>query len=221
MRVSACLRWWSGARSCQHAPPPSAIRARTCSRRARVATRVAPEAIVEYVSVRVFADTRAHELPCSRGRFQVLQSANDVIGEVVEVGLASIEEIRSRLAEQVLHAVRDEPGRNDGQGEAQQTGMQLPQLALPDHRLWRPNGHGRAGHKDEANDGDEDNGAPDGNQCRKPDGDRLVDGVREAGELLVLQLDCGSQVRLGVETYAMLRSSSEKGRLVGSMSPRT
>ncbi len=96
--------------------------------------------------------------------------------------------------------------------------MQLPQLALPDQGLWCPNGDGCAGDEYEANDGDDDDGGEDPDNDEEPDGNCLLDGVGEATELSVA---ANAAARFAVSTYAMLRSSSENGRLFGVMSPRT
>ncbi len=145
-------------------------------------TRVTSKAIVQLSLVRILANGRAHELPSSGRRFQALHTANDVFGQVIEVGLAPGQEIGSRFSEQVLHAIGDEPSANDGEGEAKQAGMELPQLALPDQRLWCPNRDRRAGNENEADDGDDDDGAENADDDEQPDGDCLLDREGKATE---------------------------------------
>lgn len=88
--------------------------------------RVTPETIIEYVLVRLLADVGAHELPSRGRRGQALQAADNVVGDVIEVGLAAIQKIWPRFSEEVLHGIGDKPGRDYGQGETQNTSMQLP-----------------------------------------------------------------------------------------------
>ena len=184
-------------------------------------TRVTSEAIVKLTLVRILANGRAHELPGSGRRFQALHTANDVFGQVIEVGLAPGQEIGSRFSEQVLHAIGNEPSANDGEGEAKQAGMELPQLALPDQRLWCPNRDRGAGNENETDDGDNDDGAKNADDDEQPDGDCLLDGEGEAAEA-VSSVSIRDMQEVGrASTYAMLRSSSENGRLFGVMSPKT
>src|SRR5690348_11807262 len=93
---------------------------------------------------------------------------------MVEIGLAAGQQIRPRLSKEVLHAIGDEPSRDYGQGEAQQASVQLPELALPNQRFWRPRGDRRTGDKDEADNGDDDDRGEDGDDCCQPDRDRLM-----------------------------------------------
>jgi hypothetical protein len=83
-----------------------------------MSTRIASETIVKHVPVRVRADFGANKQPivgCSD------QAAHNVVIEIVKIGLTSGEEVGSRLPEKVLHAIRNKPSCDYGQGQAQQT----------------------------------------------------------------------------------------------------
>jgi hypothetical protein len=91
-----------------------------------VPARIAPEAVVQLCLVFVLADAWADELPGERRPGDRLGAANDVLLKVLEVGFTARQQIWPGLSEQVLHAIRDEPCCDDRQGEAQETGVQLP-----------------------------------------------------------------------------------------------
>lgn len=152
---------------------------------ARVARGVAAEAVVEEGGVGVLADGSAHELAVVGAVGAVAavvgqgEEADDVGGPVDEVGLAPRQQVRARLAEQVLHALGDDPGADERERQAQPPHVQLPQLALPYHRLGRAGGDGRTRHEHERHDEDDDDG-DHGVADEQPHGvDRLMFGEGE------------------------------------------
>jgi hypothetical protein len=114
---------------------------------------IAPKPIVQSGRVRVLADFGADELAIAAG---VGDAADDVTGEVGKIRLAPRDQIRTRLSKQVLHAIRDEPGPNQGERQAQPSGVKFPELAAPDERLGRARRNGGTGHKEERDDGNDD-----------------------------------------------------------------
>ncbi|KAL2275899.1 hypothetical protein FJTKL_01453 [Diaporthe vaccinii] len=127
---------------------------------ARVARRVGPEPVLQQV-LRVgpvghaAADAGGDEPLVAVGDFQ---AAHDVLRVVIDVRVAARQQVRARLAEEVLHAVGDEPGRSQGEGEPQPADVELPQLALPDQGLGRALWYRFSGHKDKRDDQDDDYG---------------------------------------------------------------
>lgn len=85
-----------------------------------MAAGVAPEPVVQRTLVRVLANVGAHELTARRGG---LQAADNVLRQVVKVRLAPRQQVGSRLSEEILHAIGDEPRAHYGQGEAQPARM--------------------------------------------------------------------------------------------------
>lgn len=145
-----------------------------------MAAGVAAEAVLEQglrvlVVVHAAADGGADEaiVAAVAGGGDV-EAADDVLVVVGDVGVAAREEVRARLAEEVLHAVGDEPGGGDGEGEPEPADVELPQLAAPDEAGGRAAGHGAARHEDEADDGDDDGGEADGERDEQPGGHGLV-----------------------------------------------
>lgn len=76
-----------------------------------MAAGIAPKSVVQNALVCVFADARANELAVAA---DVGDASDDIITQVGNVGLAPREQIRSWLAEEILHAIRDEPGHDQG-----------------------------------------------------------------------------------------------------------
>jgi hypothetical protein len=162
---------------------------------------IAPKPVVENALVRVFAYGTADELTVTA---DVRDASYDITAKVGDVGLAPGEQIRSGLAEEVLHAVGDEPCRDERKGKTEQACVQLPQLALPDERLGDTLGHGCAGHEDDGDDDDEDDGDDDAAYHQEPCWHRLVYGIWKS----VPDVRGGGLAMLGaVSAYEILGSS--------------
>lgn len=82
--------------------------------------------------VRILANVCGDESP--PGVEILAVAANDVLLDVVEVGLAASDAAGARFAENVLHALGDEEGDDEGESKASPALLPLPELA-GDHSL--------------------------------------------------------------------------------------
>ena len=150
-----------------------------------MARRVATKAVVEKTVVGVLADGGRNELAgITFGKIGAFGDrdveANEILGPVSEIGLASGEEVGSWLAKQILHSLGDDPSAHQRQGQAKPSHVQLPKLALPDKGFGSARGHSRTGHEYEGYDED-DGDRKDGIAHQKPHRvDRLMFGEGEA-----------------------------------------
>lgn len=113
----------------------------------------AAEAVVKEVSIGIRAYISRNE--GSGTAFPDEVPTDNVPAYILEVWDASRQEVRPGLAEEILHTVCDEEGRADGQGQTQESDVELPSPPLPYQRTGRPFRYSRAGDEDEADYADD------------------------------------------------------------------
>ena len=90
--------------------------------------REAAKPVVEVALVRLLADGRADQLPQWREPHAV--AAEPVRRYRVHVGVAAAEQIRARLAEELLHALGQHESRREGHAEAHPAGWREKYVSM-------------------------------------------------------------------------------------------
>ena len=138
------------------------------------------EAVLELVCVVGGADCRSDEDPVGvQGMAD--DAANGMVLDVVEVGLASRQQIRARLAKEVLHALGDHKGGGQRESEPHPARVPFPQLAPPDARPGRAGLGGRARDEQQADEEDDGGRGDEGDEDEQPGGD-LLGGLVGVGD---------------------------------------
>lgn len=81
-----------------------------------VTTGVGSESVIELVGVGLTADVGGDELAVHAAK---VESSNDILLVVLDIWVATGEQIRSGLAKNVLHSLCEPPGRDKSEGETQ------------------------------------------------------------------------------------------------------
>lgn len=95
---------------------------------------VTAEAFVQQALICLRANGRADQRPPARNVLAV--ATHHMRGNVGEVRLAACQQVRPRLADQVLDARGDEKGERVVEGQTHPPGVQLPEFALPKVRVF-------------------------------------------------------------------------------------
>lgn len=96
-------------------------------RGSRVATGIASEAIIELGLVGLLANVRGIELTDAVAQLGLApKAADEVLGRILEIWLASREKIGSGFAAHVLDATNKEEAASNGHEESQQANVKLP-----------------------------------------------------------------------------------------------
>jgi hypothetical protein len=138
-----------------------------------VTARVAAKPIIEKLHVRLSADIGRHELAIRAGD---LKAADNVLGDIVHVGLATGEHVWTGLTAHVLDTANKEPRGAYGHEQAEPGDLQLPDFPLPDSGPWRVAWDGASGNEDEGDEKDDDNRENGAEDKEKPVGDSLDSG---------------------------------------------
>lgn len=114
---------------------------------------------------------------------EIGKASNAKVRNAIEVGSTARNEIWTRLADEILGAAGDEPGRGERQGQTEPASMPLPEFPLPDGHARGCLGTRRAGHDNEADDGDDDGGGDKGGDEEDPQRDGLGGLGKGNGEI--------------------------------------
>ena len=135
--------------------------------------------VVEKGVIGICADPRVDESYCRS--LDIWDAGNGVFCDLAKIRHTPCNNIRARLADQVLETRSDEPGRSAGHPQAEPAGEPFPQLAAPDQALGDGFGDGGTGDEEERDDEDYGCGGAEGDDDDDGDGDGV--GVVGVGEL--------------------------------------
>ena len=121
------------------------------------------------------------DLPCYENAFLdgIDEAPNGVLGNVCEIWFATAQEVRSRLAVEILHAIRNQERRSQRQCKTHPSCIQFPELAAPDQRLGNLFRDCGSRNKDRANDENDDSWSDKSDEDKSSSGDGLLRGERE------------------------------------------